>query len=84
MYVLLSGEAEFTINGRTSKIKAPALVPCKMGDSHGIYNSSNEPVRWLNFAVSKVKGQADNFDLADTRVGAKIDPVPVFVSVGWK
>jgi mannose-6-phosphate isomerase-like protein (cupin superfamily)/heme-degrading monooxygenase HmoA len=80
MYVLLSGEAEFTINGRTSKIKAPALVPCKMGDSHGIYNSSNEPVRWLNFAVSNVKGQADNFDLADTRVGATIDPVPVFVS----
>jgi len=80
MYVLLSGEAEFTINGRTSKIKAPALVPCKMGDSHGIYNSSNEPVRWLNFAVINVNGRADNFDLADTRAGATIDPVPVFVS----
>lgn len=80
MYVLLSGEAEFTINGRTSKIKAPALVPCKMGDSHAIYNSSNEPVRWLNYAVSKTKSRADNFDLADTRTGATIDPVPVFVS----
>jgi mannose-6-phosphate isomerase-like protein (cupin superfamily) len=80
MYVLLSGEAEFTINGRTSKIKAPAIVPCKMGDSHAIYNSSNEPVRWLNFAVSKTKSRADNFDLADTRAGASIDPIPVFVS----
>lgn len=80
MYVLLSGEAEFTINGRTSTIKAPALVPCKMGDSHAIYNASKEPVRWLNFAVSKTKGRADNFDLGDTRVGATIDPIPVFVS----
>ena len=80
MYVLLSGEAEFTINGRTSKIKAPALVHCKMGDSHAIYNSSNEPVRWLNFAVSKTKGRGDNLDLADTRAGATIDPIPVFVS----
>lgn len=80
MYVLLSGEAEFTINGRTSKIKAPALVPCKMGDSHAIYNATKEPVRWLNFAVSKTKGRADNFDLGDTRVGATIDPIPVFVS----
>jgi len=80
MYVLLNGEAEFTINGRTSKIKAPAIVPCKMGDAHAIYNSSKEPVRWLNFAVSKTKGRADNFDLGDTRVGAVIDPVPVFVS----
>lgn len=80
MYVLLSGEAEFTINGRTSVIKAPALVPCKMGDSHAIYNASKEPVRWLNFAVSKTKSRADNFDLGDTRVGAPIDPIPVFVS----
>ncbi|MEO6730249.1 MAG: cupin domain-containing protein [Ferruginibacter sp.] len=80
MYVLLTGEAEFTINGKTSKIKAPAIVPCKMGDAHAIYNSSKEPVRWLNFAVSKTKGRADNFDLGDSRVGAVIDPVPVFVS----
>jgi mannose-6-phosphate isomerase-like protein (cupin superfamily)/heme-degrading monooxygenase HmoA len=80
MYVLLNGEAEFTINGRTSKIKAPAIVPCKMGEAHAIYNASGEPVRWMNFAVSKTKGNADNFDLADSRVGAVLDPVPVFVS----
>src|SRR5215216_6573920 len=50
MFVILDGEAEFTINGRTSKIKGPALVPCKMGNSHGIYNSGNTPIRWMNFA----------------------------------
>lgn len=80
MYVLLDGEAEFTINGRTSKIKAPAVVPCKMGDSHAIYNATGQRVRWLNFAVSQSKGRGDNFDLGDTRVGARIDPIPVFVS----
>lgn len=80
MYVILNGEAEFTINGRTSKIKAPAIVPCKMGDAHAIYNASNDSLRWLNFAVSLNKGKADNFDLGDARVGAAIDPVPVFVS----
>ena len=80
MYVLLDGEAEFTINGRTSKLKAPVVVPCKMGDSHAIYNAAGKSVRWLNFAVSLQKGRGDNFDLADTRVGAKADPIPVFVS----
>jgi mannose-6-phosphate isomerase-like protein (cupin superfamily)/heme-degrading monooxygenase HmoA len=80
MYVLLNGEAEFTINGRTSKIKAPAVVPCKMGNSHAIYNGSGERLRWLNFAVSLSKGRSDNFDLGDTRAGATIDPIPVFVS----
>jgi mannose-6-phosphate isomerase-like protein (cupin superfamily) len=79
MYVILNGEAEFTINGRTSKIKAPAVVPCKMGDSHAIYNSSGERLRWLNFAVSLNKGRGDAFDLGDSRVGVKTDPTPVFV-----
>jgi mannose-6-phosphate isomerase-like protein (cupin superfamily)/heme-degrading monooxygenase HmoA len=84
MYVLLDGEAEFTVNGFTSKIKAPAIVPCKMGNSHGIYNSSGKPVKWLNYAVSTTKGRGDNFDLGDTRVGASLDPVPQFVSAQLK
>ena len=80
MFVILDGEAEFTVNGRTSKIKGPALVPCKMGNSHGIYNSGSTPLRWMNFAVSTTKGRGDAFDLGDTRVGATLDPVPQFVS----
>ena len=80
MYVILEGEAEFTINGRTSRLKGPVAVPCKMGQSHGIYNPSDKPIRWLNFAVSSKKGKADAFDLNDDRVGAPLDPKPVFVS----
>ncbi len=80
MYVILDGEAEFTINGRTSKIKGPALVPCKLGDSHGIYNTSGKPLKWLNFAVSEVKAQGDAFDLSDDLVGSKTDEIPTFVA----
>ena len=80
MFVILDGEAEFTINGRSAKIKGPALVPCKMGNSHGIYNSGNTPIRWMNFAVSNTKGRGDAFDLGDTRVGAALDRIPQFVS----
>lgn len=80
MYVILNGEAEFTINGHTSIIEAPAIVPCKMGDSHAIYNASNQPLRWLNFAVSKTKAIGDAFDLGDARVGVPKEPIPSFVS----
>jgi mannose-6-phosphate isomerase-like protein (cupin superfamily)/heme-degrading monooxygenase HmoA len=80
MYVILDGEAEFTINGRTSKIKGPALVPCKMGDSHGMLNTGGKTLKWLNFAVSTTKGRGDNFDLADNLVGRKLDPIPQFVA----
>lgn len=84
MYVILDGEAEFTVNGRTSKIKGPAIVPCKMGDAHGIYNSSGKTLRWLNFGVSTFKGHGDHFDLGDTRAAAKLDPIPQFVSAQLK
>lgn len=80
MYVILNGEAEFTINGRTSALQTPVAVPNKLGDSHGVYNPSSDTLRWLNFAVSSVKAQSDAFDLGDDRVGAQLDPVPVFVS----
>jgi mannose-6-phosphate isomerase-like protein (cupin superfamily)/heme-degrading monooxygenase HmoA len=80
MFVILDGEAEFTVNGRTSKIKAPAVVPCKMGDSHAIYNPSDESLTWLNFAVSRTKGRTDAFDLGDPRVGVNLDPIPTFVN----
>ena len=84
MYVILDGEAEFTVNGRTSKIKGPAVVPCKMGDSHGMYNSGGKTLRWLNYAVSTTKGRGDAFDLGDNRVGAALDRVPQFVSAQLK
>jgi len=60
------------------------MVPCKKGSSHGILNTTNQPVKWLNFAVSEVKGRGENFDLGDTREGAKLDAIPVFVSSQMK
>ncbi|MCH2201663.1 MAG: cupin domain-containing protein [Fuerstiella sp.] len=80
MYVILNNEAEFTINGRTSLLQGPAGVPCKMGQSHAIYNPTDKPTGWLNFAVSSVKRNYDNFDLNDDRVGASLDTTPVFVA----
>ncbi len=79
MYVLLEGEAEFTINGRTAVIKAPAMVPCKLGDAHGLYNPSDKTLRWLNFGVAMRKGASDAFNLGDDRVGVVLDKTPSFV-----
>ena len=79
LYVILDNEAEFTVNGRTSLLKGPVAVPCKMGQAHAIYNPTDKPTRFLNFAVSTVKGQYDAFNLGDDRVGVQLDPKPVFV-----
>jgi mannose-6-phosphate isomerase-like protein (cupin superfamily) len=80
MFVILDGEAQFTIDGRTSTLKGPAAAPDRLGHAHGIYNASDKPVQWLNINVGNTK-RYDNFDLGDTREGAPLDPVPQFISM---
>jgi len=81
MFVILDGEAQFTIDGRTSVLKGPAGALCRMGHSHAIYNASDKPVQWMNINVSAVKGAYDNFDLGDDRRDAPLDPIPVFMTM---
>jgi mannose-6-phosphate isomerase-like protein (cupin superfamily) len=81
MFVILDNEAEFTIDGRTSRLLGPAGAPCRMGHSHGIYNPTDRPTQWMNIAVSGVKAKYDAFDLGDDRVGVPLDPKPVFMTL---
>ena len=73
MFVILDGEAQFTVDGRTSTLKGPAGAPARMGHSHAIYNATDKPVQWLNINVASFRGIYDNFDLGDDRVGAPLD-----------
>lgn len=79
MFVILDGEAEFTVDGRTSLIEGPAGVPDRMGHAHGIYNPTDKPLQWLNInvGVSKVY---DAFNLGDAHLKPTIDSVPQFIS----
>jgi mannose-6-phosphate isomerase-like protein (cupin superfamily) len=81
MFVILDGEAQFTIDGRTSLLKGPAGAPCRMGHSHAIYNASDRPVEWMNINVSALKGKYDAFNLNDGRVDAPLDTIPNFMTM---
>jgi mannose-6-phosphate isomerase-like protein (cupin superfamily) len=81
MFVILDGEAQFTIDGRTATVKGPAGVLCRTGHSHAIYNPGPGPVQWMNLNVSMIPGVYDNFDLGDTRVGAALDAIPAFMTM---
>jgi len=81
MFVILDGEAQFTVDGRTSVLKAPAGAPALLGHAHAIYNATDKPVQWMNINVSLLKGQYDNLDLGDTRESVTLDPTPVFMNM---
>jgi mannose-6-phosphate isomerase-like protein (cupin superfamily) len=80
MFVILNGEAQFTVDGRTSVVKGPAAVVCKQGHSHAIYNHGKEPLQWMNWQVTATPNISDAFDLGDARVGVALDPIPVFMT----
>src|ERR671910_2687343 len=81
MFVILDGEAQFTIDGRTSVLKGPAGAPVRMGHSHAIYNHTDKPVQLMNINVAAMKGTYDAFDLGDGRVNAALDPIPTFMTM---
>jgi mannose-6-phosphate isomerase-like protein (cupin superfamily) len=80
MFVILDGEAQFTIDGRTSLLKAPAGAPDRLGHAHGIYNATDKPVQWLNINVGLTKTY-DAFNLGDPRLGVALDPIPQFITM---
>jgi mannose-6-phosphate isomerase-like protein (cupin superfamily) len=52
MFLILDGDCEFTVNGKTAVVKGPVGVPCRAGNSHAVYNPSTKPVDWVNFQVA--------------------------------
>jgi mannose-6-phosphate isomerase-like protein (cupin superfamily) len=80
MFVILNGEAQFTINGRTALLQGPVAVVCRTGESHALLNTGGETVQWMNFQVGSYAGVTDAFDLGDDRVGAEVDRVPTFMT----
>jgi mannose-6-phosphate isomerase-like protein (cupin superfamily) len=81
MFVIIDGEAEFTIDGRTSLLTAPVGAPVRLGHSHAIVNPTDRPVQFMNINVATTSGQYDAFDLNDSRVGAPKDSKPVFMTM---
>src|SRR5213082_2198912 len=81
MFVIFDGEAQFTIDGRTSLLKGPAGAPCRMGHSHAVYNPTDKPVQWMNINVAAVKGAYDAFNLGDSRADVQLDKIPVFMTM---
>jgi len=81
MFVIFDGEAQFTIDGRTSLLQGPAGAPCRMGHSHAIYNPTDKPVQWMNINVSAMKDTYDAFNLDDPRLDVQLDRIPVFMTM---
>jgi mannose-6-phosphate isomerase-like protein (cupin superfamily) len=81
MFVIFDGDAQFTMDGRSAVVKAPAAVPVRLGHEHAVYNPTDRPMQWMNISVSVKKGASGAFNLGDRRVDAVLDAIPQFISM---
>lgn len=56
IYYVMSGTGRFTVNDATFDVKTGDALPCRLHDSHGLYNNSNELLEILVFCVADGKG----------------------------
>jgi mannose-6-phosphate isomerase-like protein (cupin superfamily) len=81
MFVILDGEAEYSIDSRTSVLKGPAGAVARLGHSHAITNQSGRPVQWMNINVGLLPHFYDANNRDDGRVGAPKDAIPQFMTM---
>ena len=79
MFVILDGEAEYSIDSHTSVLKGPAGAVARLGHSHAITNQTKKPVQWMNINVGLLPHFYDAWNLDDGRVGAPKDAIPQFI-----
>jgi len=79
MFVILDGEAEYSIDSRTSVLKGPGGAVARLGHNHAITNQSGKPVQWMNINVGLLPHYYDAWNLDDGRVGAPKDAIPQFI-----
>ena len=80
MFVILGGEAQFTVDGRTSVVKGPAAVVCKLGHSHAIYNHSAQPLQWMNWQVTATPACRTRSISATPASACRSIAIPVFMT----
>jgi len=74
MYVIFDNAARFTHNGNTAELKAGAMSPCCVGESHGIYNHTGNNTQFMNLGVAGPGGEYDCRNLDDSLENARPGP----------
>jgi mannose-6-phosphate isomerase-like protein (cupin superfamily) len=78
MFIILDGDAQFTIDGRTAVIPGPAAVPVRLTHAHAVFNPTDKNMQWLNVSVSAKNG-GGNFENGDDRADVAVDRIPQFI-----
>ncbi len=55
VYYIISGHGQMTVNDHSFEVRPDDAIPCTLGDSHGIYNSTNEDLEFFIMTIAMEK-----------------------------
>ena len=76
-----NAHADFVYNGRKAQVPGPACVPCRAGDSHGIFNSSDKARPDSPRSVFTAWCSPANAIAADSLTSAPLPPARSFKAI---
>jgi mannose-6-phosphate isomerase-like protein (cupin superfamily) len=56
VYYVIKGSGRYTVNDKTYDVKTGDALPCRLHDSHGLYNNSKEDLEIMVVSVAMEKG----------------------------
>ena len=62
LFIILSGSVFVTLNGNTALINGGIMIPCRIGETIGLYNPTNEDVSFAWIAAAEEKGKYNPVD----------------------
>ncbi|MDE0220941.1 MAG: cupin domain-containing protein [Spirochaetaceae bacterium] len=73
IFISVDNAMQFTHNGRTAEVVGGAAVPLRSGESHGIYNHTDQDTLFFNFHCFDSSREPSSEDYGDTRVGVQLE-----------
>ncbi len=73
IFVTIDNAMQFTHNGRTAEVVGGAAVPLRSGESHGIYNHTDQDTWFFNFHCVDTVREPKHEDFDDPRIEVELE-----------
>ncbi|MFC1541594.1 cupin domain-containing protein [Candidatus Latescibacterota bacterium] len=83
LFVIMSGSVFVTLNGCTVLVNAGHIVPCRIGETIGLYNPTDEDVSFAWIAVAAEKGSYNPADMGNNLSDSKQGLPCPFTSISF-
>jgi mannose-6-phosphate isomerase-like protein (cupin superfamily) len=77
MFIAFDRPARFSLNGHSAELPAGSMVLCNAGSYHGVYNPSDQPIKFMVIGVAMKEHIYDSLEFGNDLVNTRLEsPAP--------